>query len=49
MADADPVQMTHPDVKDEDGAAVVVEVTRLEYETVWKTVGWKLQPKSKEK
>lgn len=26
-----------------------VEVTRLEYETVWRTVGWKLQPSKKEK
>ena len=26
-----------------------VEVSRHEFESVWKAVGWKLQPKSKEK
>lgn len=48
---ADPnekVQMVHPDVTD-DGGPVVVEVTRHEFESVWKNVGWKLQSKSKEK
>lgn len=48
---ADPnevVSMTHPDVKDDNGP-VVVEVTRHQYESVWKAVGWKIQTKSKEK
>lgn len=45
---ADPnevVQMFHPDASPDEP----VEVTRHEYESVWKTVGWKLQPKTKEK
>lgn len=46
---ADPnevVRMYHPDANPTEG----VEVTRQDYETAWKAVGWKLQPsKSKEK
>lgn len=41
----DRVQMVHPEASPKDA----VEVSRHEYESVWKAVGWKLQSKSKEK
>lgn len=41
----DRVQMFHPEASPD----TPVEVSRHEFESVWKTVGWKLQPKSKEK
>ena len=45
MADPkEPVRMYHPDANPTEG----VEVTRQDYETVWKAVGWKLQPVKKE-
>lgn len=45
---ADPnevVRIYHAEANPSEG----VEVTRQDYETVWKTVGWKLQPQSKNK
>ena len=44
---ADPkavVQMYHPEASPD----TPVEVTRHEYESVWKAVGWRLQPSKKE-
>lgn len=44
---ADPnevVKMYHPEASPEEP----VEVTRHEYESVWKPVGWTLSPKKKE-
>lgn len=42
----DRVLMVHPEASPD----TPVEVSRAEFETVWSTVGWKLQPsKSKEK
>lgn len=41
----DRVLMIHPEASPE----TPVEVSRHEFETLWSTVGWKLQPKSKEK
>lgn len=50
MADDDRVLMVHPDVKDDDGKQIEVEVSRFELESVWSTVGWTIQSKkSKEK
>ena len=47
MSPDDRVLMVHPAVKETSKAPV--EVSRHEYESVWKAVGWKLQPKTKEK
>lgn len=45
----DRVLMVHPDVKDDDGKPIEVEVSRYEFGAVWETVGWKLSTKNKEK
>lgn len=37
------VKMYHPEASPD----TPVEVTRLEYESVWRGVGWKLQPATK--
>lgn len=39
----DRVLMVHPEASPD----TPVEVTRHEYESVWKAVGWKLQPTKK--
>lgn len=46
----DRVLIVHPAAseKDEAGKLIPVEVSRHEFESVWSTVGWKLQPKGKE-
>jgi hypothetical protein len=48
MAD-DQRWMYHPDPKVEAGEKNPVAVTEADFESVWKSVGWKLLPKSKEK
>lgn len=40
----DRILMIHPEASPD----VPVEVSRAEFETVWKQVGWKVQPKKKE-
>ena len=45
MAGDDRVLMVHPNVK--ETKASPVEVSRHEFESVWKAVGWKLQPNTK--
>lgn len=45
----DRVLKVHPDVKDAEGNLIADEVSRAEFEGVWKSVGWTLQSKSKEK
>lgn len=47
MAD-DQRWMYHPDSKVERPESNPVEVTEAEFESVWKAVGWKLLPKTKE-
>lgn len=49
MADNDTRHMYHPDPKVEVPEDKAVEVTEHDFESVWKAVGWKLLPKSKEK
>ena len=46
----DRVLMTHAEAseKDDAGKFIPVEVSRHEYESVWKAVGWKLQATKKE-
>lgn len=44
MADDDKVLMVHP-VASPD---VAVEVTQHEFDSVWKAVGWEIQPPRKE-
>lgn len=47
----DRVLMVHAEVseRDKNGKLIPVEVSRHELETLWSTVGWKLQSNSKEK